>query len=397
VSCSSDGEVRGARAISNEADAHSVLHVVWSMGIGGAERSVYQLARQQLRTGVRSDVLVASRPGHYAEAIRRSGASIFALHQRHVLDPRVCPRFLRISRAYDVIHFHGVEPLLMLAASRSAHGKLVYTHRAGCFVYPFRRRLRYRTIAPFLRRHFSISANTKQGARAAASLFGVPFDSVAVTYNGIDFGLLMPQRSRESVLTEVAGASNPVRVGTSANFRDWKRIDRLLRAVAQLRDESIHCVLIGDGPARRSLERLTLELDISDLVTFTGRVEKIGDYLQTLDVFVLPSGPEESFGNAAVEAMGVGIPAIVFADGGGLTEHVDDGRTGFVVGNESELSLRLRELVRDRGLRKRLGGEAQRLVRSRYRLQAMANAYAVLYGWSDDLGEHRYDIAEAAV
>jgi len=318
------------------------------------------------------------------------------LHQRHVLDPRVCPRFLRISRAYDVIHFHGVEPLLMLAASRNVHCKPVYTHRAGCFVYPLGRRLRYRTIAPLLRRDFSISANTKQGARAAASLFGIPFDSIALTYNGIDFALLMPKRSRTSVLAELAGAPHTVRLGTSANFRDCKRIDRLLRAVAQLRDESIHCVLIGDGPERRSLERLASELHISELVTFTGRVEKIGDYLQALDVFVLPSGPEESFGNAAVEAMGVGIPAIVFADGGGLTEHVEDSRTGFIVGNESELALRLRELVRDDGLRERLGGEAQRLVTTRYTLEAMADAYEVLYGWSDDQGKHRYDIAAAA-
>ena len=67
-----------------------------------------------------------------------------------------------------------------------------------------------------------------------------------------------------------------------------------------------------------------------------------------MDVFALPSGPEESFGNAAVEAMGVGLPTVVFADGGGLVEHVIDGETGFVVRDQAEFVQRLREASQSR-------------------------------------------------
>ena len=49
--------------------------------------------------------------------------------------------------------------------------------------------------------------------------------------------------------------------------------------------------------------------------------EAIADYVQVMDAFCLPSTGLESFGNAAVEAMALGVPTVVFADGGGLVEH----------------------------------------------------------------------------
>ena len=63
----------------------------------------------------------------------------------------------------------------------------------------------------------------------------------------------------------------------------------------------------------------------------------MASYLQVMDVFCLPSTALESFGNAAVEAMAAGLPTVVFADGGGLVEHIDDGQTGFVVADQKEL------------------------------------------------------------
>ena len=150
--------------------------------------------------------------------------------------------------------------------------------------------------------------------------------------------------------------------------------------VASLPGDPIHCVILGDGPHKPELERLADSLGVADRVTFTGRREHVGDYLQAIDVFVLPSGPEEAFGNAAVEAMGVGLPVCVFADGGGLTEHVTDGETGYVVSDDQELVERVHSLVHDPELRARLGEAARAAVRSRYGLAATVGRYEHLYG-----------------
>jgi glycosyltransferase involved in cell wall biosynthesis len=99
-----------------------------------------------------------------------------------------------------------------------------------------------------------------------------------------------------------------------------------------------------------------------------------------MDVFCLPSTGLESFGNAAVEAMAAGLPTVVFADGGGLVEHVDDGETGFIVADQHELEATLGRLLSDVELRRRTGEQARRVVRRRYSVAHAAVAYQGLYG-----------------
>jgi glycosyltransferase involved in cell wall biosynthesis len=105
----------------------------------------------------------------------------------------------------------------------------------------------------------------------------------------------------------------------------------------------------------------------------------VGDYLQVMDAFCLPSTSLESFGNAAVEAMAVGVPTIVFEDGGGLVEHVEQGRTGFVVADEDELRTVLLRLIDDEALRRRVGSCASETVRHRYALSKATEGYDALY------------------
>jgi glycosyltransferase involved in cell wall biosynthesis len=87
----------------------------------------------------------------------------------------------------------------------------------------------------------------------------------------------------------------------------------------------------------------------------------------------------ESFGNAAVEAMALDLPTIIFADGGGMVEHIDEGNTGFIVKDDDELSARIKTLMEDPGLRARMGAQASAAVRERYTPARAASAYRTLY------------------
>lgn len=360
----------------------SILHVLWHMDTGGAERAVYQLVREQRRRGIEADVLLASGGGLYAELARQGGTRVFELGQRRTFDLSVASEAAAISAKYAIVHFHYPELGLMHFVARRSRARLYYTHRAGVFSYRPRQLARYKLAGFYFRRRFTrISANTCQAARAAARLFGISESLIDVTYNGLDFELLTPRLSKGEVLEAHGLTSETERfyVGTSANLRNWKRIERLLRAVAELRDGHVTCFVIGDGPARAKLEGLARELGIESSVVFTGHKEHVGDYLQLLDAFVLPSGPQESFGNAAVEAMGMSIPTIVFADGGGLPEHVTDGTTGYVVDTTEQLASRLKMLAAAPRLRRRVGAAAREYVRGQYGVGAMIDQYAAFY------------------
>ena len=349
------------------------------MRAGGAERAVFQLVCEQRRRGVLADLAIASDPGSFGEQLNEAGGTVHLLRCRGAWDIGRSLKLTKIASRYPIVHVHGIEPLLIFAVSR-ADCVPVYTHRGGARDYGWTKRCRQAAARPYVRRFAAISGNTTHSAYVVARWLGLPVERIAVVHNGLNFALLEPTRTRADVLAElrIASGSASLIVGTASTLQPWKRVELLLQALAETADD-IHCVVLGDGPSRDDLEGLTIMLGIADRVTFLGRKDHVGDYLQLLDAFVLPSGPEEAFGNAAVEAMGVGVPTVIFGDGGGLTEHVIDGKTGLIVRDVSELTTSLLRLRNDAQFRAALGAAGREFVRRSYSLDAMFERYEAFY------------------
>jgi glycosyltransferase involved in cell wall biosynthesis len=95
---------------------------------------------------------------------------------------------------------------------------------------------------------------------------------------------------------------------------DEKRVDLLLEALAQLRDRrpAVRCVIVGEGPARATLEARAAALGLAERVRFLGRVDQSRaiDILRDTRTLVMPSA-REGFGMAVIEAMACGAVPIV--------------------------------------------------------------------------------------
>ena len=118
-----------------------------------------------------------------------------------------------------------------------------------------------------------------------------------------------------------------------------KGLDLLIPAFASRLDREPQTLLMiaGAGSPRlvRSLKVLTKELGIEANVYWAGFVDDAqkGYLLRKSDVFVLPSR-SESFGIAAIEALGVGLPVVVTA-GVGVQEEIASAGAGLVSGATS--------------------------------------------------------------
>jgi glycosyltransferase involved in cell wall biosynthesis len=358
-----------------------VVHALWNGEIGGAERAVYQLVRAQLRQGdVEPAILFARGRGHYWRESHSLGCDVVNLDLRHGHAVDEIFRVARAMRTFDVHHFHSPEPLLMLASILGTDATRVYTHRGGFIRYGLSKRLRHEVTGALLRRHFqALSGNTRHAARAGASLFRLPSSSFEVIYNGVDFDLLKPRRSANAVRSELELDTTNFVLGTAATLKPWKRIDRLLDLVSEMSDPTLRVLILGEGPERERLETRTEDHQIARNVIFVGATPNVADYLQVMDAFCLPSMGLESFGNAAVEAMGVGVPTIVFSDGGGTTEHIEDGRTGFIVRDNASLAQTIARLMESAALRRRIGANAMDAMRARYTPTRAVASYGALY------------------
>jgi glycosyltransferase involved in cell wall biosynthesis len=124
-----------------------------------------------------------------------------------------------------------------------------------------------------------------------------------------------------------------ISVGRLAPEKNW---DTLVHAFAQVYAErpDLRLVLIGDGPAKDSLQLLASELGVAERVTFTGALpfEEIPRFLKAADAFSFASITETQ-GIVTIEAMAAGLP-IVAVDGSGTRDVVEHGKQGFLVEND---------------------------------------------------------------
>jgi len=126
-----------------------------------------------------------------------------------------------------------------------------------------------------------------------------------------------------------------ISVGRLAPEKNW---DTLLQAFAKAYSQhpELRLVLIGDGPARESLQGLAAQLGIAERVTFTGVLpfEEIPRYMKAADIFSFASVTETQ-GLVTIEAMAAGLP-VVAVDGSGTRDIIEHGNEGFLVKNDSD-------------------------------------------------------------
>ena len=139
--------------------------------------------------------------------------------------------------------------------------------------------------------------------------------------------------------------------------------------------------IAGDGPERPRLEAEIRRRSLGDRVELLGWIdyEDLPDFLQSLDIFALPS-LYEGFGVAAVEAAAMELP-VVASNVHGIPDVVLDGITGILCPprDAAALAEALRKLIEAPGLRAKLGGAGRSFVAERYSWRENAALMAGLY------------------
>ena len=144
-----------------------------------------------------------------------------------------------------------------------------------------------------------------------------------------------------------------------------KGIDTLIRAFALVCERSSapatpSLLLIGDGAARDSIERLVDELGLRSRVTFAGKQSgaALVDWISRGRIGVLPSVWYEPMGGVAVELLAAGKSLIV-SEKGGLAECIGEAGLVFPNGDHVALAERMSQLLADPDLQRTLAARAE--------------------------------------
>ncbi|MCB1691659.1 MAG: glycosyltransferase, partial [Pseudomonadales bacterium] len=174
---------------------------------------------------------------------------------------------------------------------------------------------------------------------------------------------------RDAARSQLGIERAPFVFGTVGRLVAKKDHETLIRAFAALEADAM-LVLVGDGPAREHLQQVATELGVADRVVFAGHVENAATVLAAFDAFVFPSGREEAFGIALLEAMLAEVP-IVCSRAPGPLSVVGDAALLFEPGDIAALTARLAEIRRlDDPARLALGEAGRARLNERFTLAA---------------------------
>lgn len=341
---------------------------------------VISLAIALTRQGFQVVVVALDHGGEHEHALRDAGICYHILGGRRLAAPRYHLVLAGLFRGAQVVHTHHFSPLLnaMAAAKLARVPRLVHTEHSYQYL---ELRRDYRFVLRFISRQCDAFVVV---GRAMEPYYReqvkVPGNRLRVVPNGVALDRFRPARDI-AVLRRSLGLGDGVLIGTAGRFDPVKRYHDLLQAMARVRAlrPGVRLLLIGDGPERSRLERMTAELDLTECVVFPGWQKDLTTWMSALDVFVLPS-ESEGLPCAVLEAMAAGVP-VVATPVGDLPHVVIEGESGFLVpiGDIRALADALVRLVDDEALRQRFGRFSRESVMKRYSEQSMVDRYTEIY------------------
>lgn len=148
---------------------------------------------------------------------------------------------------------------------------------------------------------------------------------------------------------------------TAGRLAAVKNIGMQIEAIAEAAREcpNLELWIIGDGPKREKLEKLSYRLRAASHVKFFGWQKDVSPYYLQADAFMLTSH-YEGWGLAVIEAGQFGLP-IIMTDVGCAGDVIINNESGLVipVGAKEKLVAAMLSIIRDDNLRKKLGKNAK--------------------------------------
>jgi glycosyltransferase involved in cell wall biosynthesis len=360
----------------------SILFVLNSLGRGGSELKTVKLANGLVARGWRVGVAHLNGPDTLRSLLDRRVA-VAMLHRRGLFSFR---SLRRLGRFFDghpsqVVVSINVYPALYVVGLRW----LRRDHRLGLMASlnttDFLKRsdlLKLRLFVPALKRFDRLVFGAREQQRLWCEQHGLPTSRSAVLYNGLD-----TQRFRRGLVGRSVIPGWPAGrrvVGTVGILRPEKGHLVLLDGIAELRRRGmdVGLLIVGDGPERVAIEDRLRRDRLEDVVAMVGDVEDVRPYLAAMDVFALPSVAVETFSNATLEAMAMGVP-VVASRIGGMAEMLQYGGGRLVPpGDAGALMGDLQQLLSNDALRARLGQEARASAEAHFDVQVMVREFEEL-------------------
>ena len=335
-----------------------ILHIINSLGSGGAERllsEILPLTGKNKNTEI--EILLLTDEGNVFEnKLLEADIKILVLPLKRPRNPLniLYIRKYIISGNYDIIHTHIFPSMYWVSLASKLiiqnKPKFIYTEHS---TYNKRRGKKYfRLLERWIYSSFDKVISISNATKKELIKWLMPVDDsekFIVINNGINidtFKQAVPYKKEELNSNFNDNTKLLIMVGS---FTEAKDQATLIKSMAKI-PKNIHLLLIGEGPNKLMNKKLAQDLNISNRVHFLGFRDDIERLLKTSDI-IIQSSYWEGFGLSALEGMASGKLVLV-TNVSGMSELVADTNLMFEPGNYNELSLKIKKYLTNQDLYK---------------------------------------------
>lgn len=365
---------------------YNILHIVATGRLNGAERMVQLICRHMLRDTFNPFIVCAGEPlcgiyrseGHPVET-----SDVLLPLPGNVIRLRSIINRKRINLIHA--HDHRASLTAWLASRFSSGIPLVsHIHNTNPWLTGWHP---WKLVETFMRGRYPVSIACSETVRKYYMQFNprAKKSIIHTVSNGIEITSHKPV-NRQILAQELGIPEGRFVYGTVGRLEEQKGIDQLLIAFKKVTAhlENVFLLIVGAGPLEHELKKLTVDLELSRHVAFTGYRDNVYEIFQLMDAFVLASR-WEGLPMVLIEAMAQSLP-VVATDVGGVGELVRNGETGFLIapGNIDDLAKMMIEINDKSELRQNLACSAHRLIKREFnvvnQVRKIENIYLSLLG-----------------
>lgn len=225
------------------------------------------------------------------------------------------------ENAYDTVYFNISTALMCFGvlAARKAGAKNVVVHsHSSAYDCPNKIKrlimtMIHKACKPILCRYgTNFCSCSKLASKWMFTNKLIKSNKIKMVYNAIEVEKFTFDSLKRAEMREKLGLGNSLTVGHIGNFLYPKNHDFIIDIFNELlkKEPNAKLLLIGDGDLFQNIKDKAKQLEIEKQILFEGRQMNSNDYLQTMDILVLPS-IFEGMPIVSVESQINGLPTLL--------------------------------------------------------------------------------------
>lgn len=365
-----------------------VCHVAMGDLWAGAEVQLLALMTHLVRLQGFEWSVILFNEGRLADELRKLPLSLTIISERHYSPLAIASRLAKIFRQFrpDIVHTHKYKDSILGSVVARCMGVPHVVRVVHGMPEPFKglsnvKMAGYTIADRFVTRRLvdKVVAVSSDIEKVLARTYGL--NRVVCIHNGIDLDAVHVTMQRPEMRRVWHINDKAVLIGIVGRLVPVKGHAVLLEALRILRqsNHNVTLCIVGDGPLRGDIEAEANRLGLGQSVIFCGHQVQSYDFINMMDIFVLPS-LHEGIPMVLLEAFALKRPVIA-SRVGGIPEVVSHGHSGMLVSpsNAAELASAIRNLIEDPAKEAACGAAGRSRVECEFSARIMANRTAEMY------------------